>query len=209
MPRLIVVWRKATGLSGKGLTKKGRIVGAIVFVSALWFGVAGVAAAENLGMAHADIAKRLESGYAETPVATGLSANGGSVVVLGSPDGETWTLVITAPKGISCAVIAGEAWDGRDTALAGARGVSDPVLYQGVLIMAHRDRAGDPSGQRAGRRVAAPLAPSRKPWEAVSMGHYQRSLVLRRGIRVERAGSEGTAPEPGRIQPRQFLVFTL
>ncbi len=27
-------------------------------------------------------------------------------------------------------------------------------------------------------RIAAPCAPSRKPWEAVSMGHYQRSLVL-------------------------------
>ncbi len=26
-------------------------------------------------------------------------------------------------------------------------------------------------------RIAAPRAPSRKPWEAVSMGHYQRSLV--------------------------------
>ncbi len=57
------------------------------------------------------------------------------------------------------ATIAGEAWDGRDTTLAGARGVSDPVS--------------------------------------------------RRGIRVEREGSEGPAPEPGRIQPGQFLVFTL
>jgi len=86
--------------------------------------------------------------------------------------------------------------------------------------MTHRDRAGDPSGQRAGRRqaagdaghrqglptpaggsparperrfpkafgrrpaslamsrIAAPRAPGRKPWETVSMGHYQRSLVL-------------------------------
>ncbi len=90
--------------------------------------------------------------------------------------------------------------------------------------MTHRDRAGDPSGQRAGRReaagpaghrqgfptpfggspalperrfpkafglpmafrrgawlpmsrIAAPRAPGRKPWETVSMGHYQRSLV--------------------------------
>ncbi len=89
--------------------------------------------------------------------------------------------------------------------------------------MTHRDRAGDPSGQWAGRRqaagetghrqgfptpapicplpvrlpdrrrfpkafgrrpawlarprVAAPRAPGRKPWETVSMGHYQRSLV--------------------------------
>ncbi len=95
--------------------------------------------------------------------------------------------------------------------------------------MTHRDRAGDASGQGAGRReaagdaghrrgfptpahsatagsparperrlpkafgrpialrwgarlpmsrIAAPRAPSRKPWEAVTMGHYQRSLVL-------------------------------
>ncbi len=95
--------------------------------------------------------------------------------------------------------------------------------------MTQRDRAGDPSGQRAGRReaagpvghrqgfptpatgsptagsparperrlpkafgrpmafrraawlampgIAAPRAPGRKPWETVSMGHYQRSLV--------------------------------
>ncbi len=99
--------------------------------------------------------------------------------------------------------------------------------------MTHRDRAGDPSGQRAGRReaagdaghrqgfptpahspadgsparperrlpqvlwagafgrpmafrrgawlamsrIAASRAPGRKPWEPVSMGHYQRSLV--------------------------------
>ncbi len=96
--------------------------------------------------------------------------------------------------------------------------------------MTHRDRAGDPSGQRAGRReaagdaghrqgfptpahspaagsparperrlpkafgpriafrrgawlpmsrIATPRAPGRKPWEAVSMSHYQRSLVLK------------------------------
>ncbi len=27
-------------------------------------------------------------------------------------------------------------------------------------------------------RIATPRAPGRKPWEAVSMGHYQRDLVL-------------------------------
>ena len=90
--------------------------------------------------------------------------------------------------------------------------------------MTHRDRAGNPSGHRAGRREAAgdaghrrgfptpsPIRPlpvrlpdrnggfprlsdgvprgfrcpaslrharaRRKPWETVSMGHYQRSLV--------------------------------
>ncbi len=30
-------------------------------------------------------------------------------------------------------------------------------------------------------RIAAPRAPGRKPWETVSMGHYQRDLVLHRG----------------------------
>ncbi len=86
--------------------------------------------------------------------------------------------------------------------------------------MTHRDRAGEATGQWAGRRgaagdaghrqgfptpsggspvrperrlpkafggrrarlpmsrIAAPRAPSRKPWEAVSRGHYQRDLVL-------------------------------
>ena len=104
-------------------------VDAIAFVSALWFGVAAVAAAE-------------------APVAIGLSANGGWVEVFASPDGETWTLVIATPKGGVRAVIAGE-----------ARGVRDPVS--------------------------------------------------RRGTRPEREGSEGPAPAPGRIQPGQFLVFTL
>jgi len=30
-------------------------------------------------------------------------------------------------------------------------------------------------------RIATPRAPGRKPWETVSMGHYQRDLVLRHG----------------------------
>ncbi len=30
-------------------------------------------------------------------------------------------------------------------------------------------------------RIATPRAPGRKPWEAVSMGHYQRSLVYEHG----------------------------
>ncbi len=50
-------------------------------------------------------------------------------------------------------------------------------LYQGALIMTHRDRAGDASGQRAGRREAAG-DPGRKPWETVSMDHYRRSSVF-------------------------------
>jgi hypothetical protein len=105
------------------------------------------------------------------------------------------------------------------------------TLYQGALIMTHRDRAGDPPGTRKaagdmghrqgfptpsggpparperrlpgvlwtgafGRRrpwlavprTAAPRAPGRKPWEAVSRGHYQRSLVLGPGSATKSHG---------------------
>ncbi len=57
-----------------------------------------------------------------------------------------------------------------------------------------RDRRRFPKafGQRRARlpmsRIAAPRAPCRKPWEAVSMGHYQRSLVLRFGANEIQAG---------------------
>ena len=88
-------------------------------------------------------------------------------------------------------------------------------LYQGALIMTHRDRLCSPSGRRKaagdvvhrqgfptpsdgrhkrperrrpkafGRRrarlpmhrIATPRAPSKKSWDAVSMSHYQCSLV--------------------------------
>ena len=115
--------------------------------------------------------------------------------------------------------------------------------------MTHRDRAGDPSGQRAGRReaagdaghrqgfptpaggsparperrfpkafgrrpawlgmpcIAAPRAPGRKPWETVSMGHYQCSLVLapvrkntppeRQGAAIRDAGIRNQGPCAG------------
>ena len=53
-------------------------------------------------------------------------------------------------------------------------------------MMTHRDRAGDrtahglqtgPMACDALHRIAVPRASGRKPWETVSMGHYQRSLV--------------------------------
>ena len=48
--------------------------------------------------------------------------------------------------------------------------------------MTHRDRPRDPS-DGVGRPCRwatspAPHTPSRKPWQAVPMSHYQRTLVL-------------------------------
>lgn len=48
--------------------------------------------------------------YKEAPVATGVSNKGALVEVLSSVDGETWTIIVTKPNGISCIVDTGQAW---------------------------------------------------------------------------------------------------
>ncbi len=62
--------------------------------------------------------------------------------------------------------------------------------------------------------IATPRAPGRKPWEAVSMSHYRRSLVL---ARVKPSGPKRTPPlplepkrrdRPSRLpEPRPVLMF--
>lgn len=49
--------------------------------------------------------------YQEQPIAMGLANNGGIIEVLVSPDGNSWTIMITMPNQISCIVSAGEGWE--------------------------------------------------------------------------------------------------
>ena len=58
----------------------------------------------------ADIADFLERNYAETPVAAGLTADGNLFEVFVSPDGESWTMIITTPDGRSRVLAVGDAW---------------------------------------------------------------------------------------------------
>ena len=58
-------------------------------------------------------AQLLSNKYSESRVAFGVTANGGLVEVLKSgPQAktDTWTIIITTPKGVSCLVAAGEGW---------------------------------------------------------------------------------------------------
>lgn len=48
--------------------------------------------------------------YSEAPVAIGIANNGGLVEVLSTGDGNTWSIIITSPQGMSCLVAAGEGW---------------------------------------------------------------------------------------------------
>ncbi len=54
--------------------------------------------------------------WAQRPVAQALAVAGGliaqtSVVeILATPDGASWTAIVTAPNGMSCVLAGGEAW---------------------------------------------------------------------------------------------------
>jgi hypothetical protein len=57
-----------------------------------------------------ELRKALQGKYGESPVAFGLHANGGLLQIFASHTGDTWTVVMTSPKGISCIVAGGKSW---------------------------------------------------------------------------------------------------
>jgi hypothetical protein len=72
--------------------------------------IAWPAAAQPQCSPRASVLKMLESKYKEAPVAVGVTNNGGLVEVLSTGQGETWSIIITTPQGVSCLVAAGEGW---------------------------------------------------------------------------------------------------
>ncbi len=61
--------------------------------------------AERIG-----ILKHLDKNHKEAPQSLGVTASGKVVEVLVSDKG-TWTIIVTAPNGVSCLVAAGESWE--------------------------------------------------------------------------------------------------
>jgi hypothetical protein len=57
-----------------------------------------------------ELRKALQGKYGESPVAFGVHANGSLMQVFASDAGDTWTVVMTSPKGISCIVAGGNDW---------------------------------------------------------------------------------------------------
>jgi len=90
--------------------------------SAVVFGLTGVISAQPAAAqqapaagqlqcdAHDKITKHLGAQFTEDPVSLGLARNGKVVQVFSTEDGETWTIVMTAPEGVSCIVAAGKYW---------------------------------------------------------------------------------------------------
>lgn len=57
-----------------------------------------------------EIADYLDRTYDEAPVAGGIASNGSVLEVFASPDGASWTIIVTAPDGSSRVMAAGETW---------------------------------------------------------------------------------------------------
>ncbi len=65
----------------------------------------------------AKVLGHLAQKYREAPVAVGVTNSGGLVEVLTTGDGNTWTIIVSNPDGMSCLVAAGEGWRKIETDL--------------------------------------------------------------------------------------------
>lgn len=83
------------------------LVGLVVL--AVWALAAPAEAQAECG-GRSEMVRRLAQGFGEVQVGSGLSGDGRIVEVWASPDGGTWTILITTAGGISCLAGAGEGW---------------------------------------------------------------------------------------------------
>ena len=58
-----------------------------------------------------ELVQFLAENFAEVPMARGLSDGGVLVTVFAGKNGNTWTLAITQPSGVSCILSAGESFE--------------------------------------------------------------------------------------------------
>ena len=58
----------------------------------------------------AEFLKHLQNTFSEEPVALGMSDNGAVTELLHSKSGDSWTIIMTTPEGLSCRIAAGKYW---------------------------------------------------------------------------------------------------
>ena len=57
-----------------------------------------------------NVLELLAKKYKETPIAAGVTNTGGLVEVIATPDGRTWTIIVTWPGDWACMVASGTGW---------------------------------------------------------------------------------------------------
>jgi hypothetical protein len=92
----------------------------------LIFAPVATAAAEEGCAERERVLEFLSEHYQETPVAMGVANNGGLIEVVTTPDGATWTILITMPDGDTCMVAAGHDWERLPSAVQSAEAEPDP-----------------------------------------------------------------------------------
>lgn len=86
------------------------VVAAALFAAIPWPALAAAAACAPRD----DILARLAEQYDERPIGVGLTSSGALMELLVSPDGRTWTIILSLPDGQSCLVTSGESWQERE-----------------------------------------------------------------------------------------------
>ena len=83
---------------------------ATIFGLLLFIGGTGEVQAASKCFERAEMLDRLAKKFSEAPIAVGISSKGLLVEVLSDKDGETWSIILTNPKGRSCLVVWGDGW---------------------------------------------------------------------------------------------------
>jgi hypothetical protein len=86
---------------------------AVAAATAIIFGAAAAAdpaLAQAVWTDRTVIVNELSNGYREAPQALGVTSDGAVLELFTSSQGESWTLVVTLPNGMSRVVATGEHW---------------------------------------------------------------------------------------------------
>jgi len=65
---------------------------------------------ELYGPSRDEIVSQLGAQFREVPVAGGIAANGSILEVFASRDGQSWTIIVTRPNGVSSVMAEGSDW---------------------------------------------------------------------------------------------------
>jgi hypothetical protein len=102
------------------------LVGAIAICGAV-FTPSGAWAQPQCGTRDG-IERTLLQSYQESPILTGVTSNGGLVIVLATESGSTWSILVASGDGMACLVAAGENWRPAPVALPGEQSKKESGL---------------------------------------------------------------------------------
>ena len=87
-----------------------KMIALIVAVTICFLSLTAAAQEQPKCAARDNVLRNLARKYHEVPVAIGVTNKGGLIEVLTTPDGSTWTIIVSTPQGISCLIAVGEDW---------------------------------------------------------------------------------------------------